>query len=116
MGKHWVGVDLDGTLAIYDTWQGPAHIGAAIPKSVEFVKALLNAGMTVKILTARVCSRTPPEDLAVAIKAINAFCMEQFGRTLEITAEKDWDLMEFYDDRAITVEYNQGIEVPQWDR
>jgi hypothetical protein len=31
----WIGVDLDGTLAFYDEWIGPEHIGAPIPGMVD---------------------------------------------------------------------------------
>lgn len=27
----WIGVDLDGTLAVYDEWRGVSHIGAPVP-------------------------------------------------------------------------------------
>lgn len=32
--KPWLGVDLDGTLAVYDKWRGIEHIGAPIPAMV----------------------------------------------------------------------------------
>jgi len=34
----WIGVDLDGTLAVYDGWRGPEHIGPPVPAMVERVK------------------------------------------------------------------------------
>lgn len=51
--KGWIGVDLDGTLAHYDGWKGPEHIGAPIPAMVERVKAWLAEGKEVRISTAR---------------------------------------------------------------
>jgi len=38
-GRPWIGVDLDGTLAHYDGWKGPTHIGAPIHKMVQRVRA-----------------------------------------------------------------------------
>ena len=35
----WIGVDLDGTLAIYTGWKGCDHVGEPIPPMVERVKA-----------------------------------------------------------------------------
>ena len=37
----WIGVDLDGTLAHYEGWQGETHIGAPISAMVERVKRWL---------------------------------------------------------------------------
>jgi hypothetical protein len=31
----WIGVDLDGTLAIYGGWTGPRSIGEPVPKMLE---------------------------------------------------------------------------------
>ena len=105
----WVGVDLDGTLAKYDGWKGPAHIGAPIKPMVEKVKQLLTTGITVKIFTARVCSAQPKEELKIARKTIAEWTKQHIGRELEATAEKDWNMIEYYDDRAIRVAYNSGI-------
>lgn len=49
----WIGVDLDGTLAEYNGWQGIDHIGKPIPKMVNRVKKWLSEGVQVKIFTAR---------------------------------------------------------------
>ena len=57
MSRGWIGVDLDGTLAEYNGWQGPANIGAPIPAMVERVKAWLEEGRDVRIFTARVGPR-----------------------------------------------------------
>lgn len=34
----WIGVDLDGTLAVYKGWNGPEHIGEPIPIMIDRVK------------------------------------------------------------------------------
>lgn len=106
--KGWFGFDLDGTTAVYEGWKGPGHIGNPIPRTVERIKRLLSAGQTVKIVTARVCSKQTSEDRELAHIAIRAWTKEHIGQELEATAEKDWDMIELYDDRAIQVELNTG--------
>ena len=105
----WVGVDLDGTLAYYNGWKGPTHIGEPITPMVNKVKQLLQQGANVKIFTARVCSAQPETELAEAKEAIAQWTLQHIGKELEVTAEKDWNMIEFYDDRAIHVQYNSGI-------
>lgn len=104
----WVGFDLDGTLAVYTGWKGPDHIGEPIPPMIAKVKELLEAGTDVRIFTARVCSQCSPEELEIAKETIKAWCKEHIGQELLITAEKDWGMIEYYDDRAVGVEYNTG--------
>lgn len=106
--KGWYGYDLDGTLAIYSVWAGPDIIGRPIPIAIAHLKGLLDQGKNVKIFTARVCSLQTPEDILVSTATIEAWCLEHIGRVLPITAEKDFYLIEYYDDRAIQVEFNTG--------
>ena len=106
--KGWIGVDLDGTLAHYTTWQGPTHIGAPIVPMLEKIKAILQTGMTVKIFTARVESCVSEEERQQAKEAIAQWTLFHLGTALEATSEKDWNMIEYYDDRAIQVEYNTG--------
>ena len=54
MTQGWIGVDLDGTLAYYDHWRGPHHIGDPIPAMLNRVKSWLAEGKDVRIFTARV--------------------------------------------------------------
>ena len=54
MAEGWIGVDLDGTLAEYDGWVGPQHIGKPVPLMVDRVKRMLDYGEDVRIFTARV--------------------------------------------------------------
>jgi hypothetical protein len=105
----WHGVDLDGTLAEYDGWQGATHIGRPIPKMVERVKRWLAAGEQVKIFTARVCSNNPGR--FEASQAIDVWCLEVFGQTLPQTAEKDYYMIDCWDDRCVQVVPNLGIAV-----
>jgi methionine salvage enolase-phosphatase E1 len=48
-----IALDLDGTLAWYDGWQGHDHIGRPFSDTVEFVKSLHEAGHEMWIFTAR---------------------------------------------------------------
>jgi hypothetical protein len=106
--KPWIGFDLDGTLAVYTYWQGPTHIGEPIPTMIKKVRHLLDSGQRVKIFTARVCSTQPEGDREVAEQTIKNWCKKYIGQELEVTSEKDWFMIEFYDDRCIQVEYNTG--------
>jgi hypothetical protein len=103
----WIGVDLDGTLARYDGWVSETHIGPPIPLMVAPVRTWLAAGVTVKIVTARVGSTTPNDHAAVTA-AIKAWCREHVGWELEVTAHKDYQMVELWDDRCVQVVPNTG--------
>lgn len=100
--RAWIGVDLDGTLAHYDGWKGPEHIGAPIPKMVERVKRWLSEGKEVCIFTARACI---PEQISF----VEDWCEEHIGVCLPVTNIKDYGMIELWDDRAIQVWENEGI-------
>lgn len=104
----WIGVDLDGTLAHYDGWQGIAHIGAPIPKMVTRVQQWIAKGQVVKIFTARVGGA---EDSSLAQIYINNWCHRHIGIVLPITAKKDMAMVELWDDRAVQVQTNTGNRV-----
>lgn len=108
--KGWIGVDLDGTLATYTGWQGPAHIGAPVPLMVARVKQWLKEGKSIRIFTARVCGYQDLEIRAVKTM-IEAWCVIHIGIALPITNIKDRDMIELWDDRAIQVIPNTGISV-----
>lgn len=103
----WIGVDLDGTLAVYDTFISPTHIGAPIEKMVNRVKWMLAEKIVVKIFTARASDADPTARLQV-IEAIDQWCLEVFGQTLPITCVKDYGMVALYDDRAIQIIKNTG--------
>jgi len=104
MISGWIGVDLDGTLAIYDGLKGIEHIGDPVYLMLYRVNEWLQQGITVKIFTARAAV---PE----AIPAIHSW-LEKFGLPkLEVTNIKDFAMIELWDDRAIQVEANTGIRV-----
>jgi hypothetical protein len=101
----WIGCDLDGVLAEYHN-PSDGSIGRPIEKMVEKVRAKLVAGIEVRIVTARVSSNA--SDRHAQRMAIRAWCFEQFKRPLRVTAEKDRDMLELWDDRARQVVTNLG--------
>jgi hypothetical protein len=105
--KGWIGVDLDGTLAMYTGWQGADHIGAPVPPMVERVRQWRAQGIEVRIFTARVYKM---DDEAKRIaNIIGAWCEAHIGEWLPITARKDYAMIELWDDRAVRVIANTGI-------
>ena len=105
--RRWVGVDLDGTLARDDA-EGhllpPYPLGQPVPEMVQMVRSLLAAGVTVKIFSARACE---PESIPI----IQAWAERHGLGRLDVTNQKDFDLIRFYDDRAIQVVPNRGTSV-----
>lgn len=112
----WIGVDLDGTLAEYHGWSD--EIGKPVPLMVNRVRDWIAQGWTVKIFTARVAASGKPspesglsdsQEFADAQrKLIEAWCLKHIGMKLEVTATKDFGLVEFWDDRAVRVICNTG--------
>jgi hypothetical protein len=109
--KGWIGIDLDGTLAEYDGWKGSRHIGEPIPLMLKRVKKWLEEGKEVKIFTARVSTNNP--ERMQSISAIYDWCMKHFGRALDMTAEKDYGMIELWDDRCVQVIPNTGIAIQE---
>jgi len=103
----WIGVDLDGTLAKYDGWQGATHIGEPIAPMLERVKRWMTEGHEVRIFTARVSGRDEKEHREV-VAAIQTWCVRHFGRLMDITCVKDYGMIELWDDRCVQVEANTG--------
>lgn len=105
--RGWVGVDFDGTLATYQGWNG-GRAGQPIPEMVERIKAWLEVGQEVRIVTARV-GEQPEAGFADAQRAmIEAWCVEHIGTKLAVTAAKDFSMVALYDDRCVRVEPNTG--------
>lgn len=114
MSTGWIGVDLDGTLALYDGWKGPDDIGDPIPLMVGRVKDWLAAGHDVRIFTARVSHDGTEErlrDATIAKLAIIAWCNEHIGVQLPVTNVKDYACIEIWDDRCVQVEENTGVPI-----
>lgn len=113
MNKGWIGVDLDGTLAHYDHWAGPTHIGPPISVMVERVKKWLVDGYEVRIFTARI---SDPVYRHMIRTAIQDWTEEYIGRKLEVTNIKDYNMLELWEDRAVQVIPNTGEPVGQSTR
>jgi hypothetical protein len=109
----WVGVDFDGTLAEYEHWQGPSHVGRPITKMVNRVKRWLKEGREVRIFTARVSHDGTAERMLqaqVAQYAIRDWCVQHLGVELPITCTKDYGMIELWDDRCVQVLTNTGLQ------
>jgi len=94
-------VDLDGTLAEYDNWVSPTHIGNPVPEMAFRVKKWLSEGKDVRIFTARA---SVPEMIPV----VEEWAEKHFGQKLKVTNQKDFSTETIWDDRARQVEINTG--------
>jgi hypothetical protein len=121
MSKAWIGVDLDGTLAHYDEWRGPDHIGEPVPAMVERVKKWIEmyGPEGVKIFTARVDGGEVAlsmgnkegehfKDVERMKQLIRDWCQKHIGVRLEVTNKKDYGMIALWDDRAVRVIPNTG--------
>ena len=108
----WIGVDFDGTLAEYNGWKGPTHLGIPIAPMVARVHKWLEDGREVRIFTARVYA--PPNDAeaqknaALGLLHIQDWCERHIGCILPITCTKDYGMIELWDDRCVQVTANTG--------
>ncbi len=104
----WIGCDLDHTLARYEPGMGERNIiGTPVPRMVKRVKKWLKAGIEVRIMTARV-NKYPGWDHEAARVAIGDWCLKVLGVRLRVTNEKDFEMIELWDDRAVRVEADTG--------
>jgi len=110
MSKGWIGVDLDGTLAHYEGWRADGSIGEPVPLMVQRVTRWLEEGKDVRIFTARVTGRSL-QDNSDQMYKILAWCLEHIGISLPITATKDMQMIELWDDRCVQVIPNTGISL-----
>lgn len=111
MSNGWIGVDMDGTLAVYDGWHGIEHIGGPIPKMVNRVKAWLANGYDVRIFTARVAPTSLNANSVnrnTVVAPIQAWCLHHLGKVLPVTHEKDFQMIALWDDRCVQVVENTG--------
>lgn len=116
-GSPWIGVDLDGTLAFYDHWRRWDHIGPPLQPMVDRIKGWLVEGKTVKIVTARFHNDGRTERCRVTgvmfdsydvVQVIQNWTLEHIGARLPVTATKDLNMIELWDDRAIQMVPNTG--------
>ncbi len=106
----WIGVDLDGTLAEYNGWVSELHIGEPIPAMAERVRTWISEGREVRIFTARVGKQGRSESTIDEIRtAIQNWTEKHLGVRLAVTNEKDYGMVELWDDRAIRVIANTGV-------
>jgi DNA topoisomerase I len=108
----WIGVDMDGTLAMWEEGQDLMVIGPPTPPDpisglsmVDRVKEWLSEGKDVRIFTARVADDTD----GTQRRLIEEWCKEYIGQALHVTNEKDHHMTDLWDDRAHGVERNTGI-------
>ena len=101
MVSGWIGIDLDGTLAQYDGWRD-GEIGVPVPLMLQRVKEWIAKGITVKIVTARA---NVPDMIPPVQDWLEAHGLPR----LEVTAIKDFSMIELWDDRCVPVETNTGI-------
>lgn len=98
----WIGFDLDGTLAYYESgYCEKGIVGDPIPSMITVLRSWLEKGATVKIFTARANS---PEH----VQLIRAWLKKQGLPDLEITDTKGPGMVLGYDDRIIQVRKNTG--------
>jgi hypothetical protein len=103
--RECVAVDLDGTLAKDNGWKGPEHIGEPVKPMLDLVRKLLDDGEDVVIFTARV------HDGEKSTKDhIKQWLKDHDLPDLEVTNEKRPDMEKFYDDKAVAVEKNKGVD------
>jgi len=110
-GQGWIGCDFDGTLARWESWGGPTELGEPVPRMVNRVRAWLDQGRDVRIMTARANPKYP--EASVAVPAIRRWCLAHVGRVLPVTWEKDYEMAELWDDRAVGVVPNIGLSHPE---
>ena len=100
----WIGVELDGTLA---THTGSINkIGEPVHPMRTRVQQWLMAGIDVRLFTAR--ANYP----ALTEKVQDWLNAQQLGE-MKITAEKDFQMSQFWDDRCIRVVQNTGSIVAE---
>ena len=108
----WIAVDLDGTLAEYNGWVNETHIGEPIELMVRRVIEWMEDGREVRIFTARVGTQgRATEDIDTIRSAIQDWTEQHLGCRLLVTNEKDYGMVELWDDRCIQVISNTGIPV-----
>lgn len=100
--RSWIGVDLDGTLAQYSGWRGLDHVGKPVPVMLARVKHWLDEGYAIKIFTARASEGER------GILPVKKWLAANGLPDLEVTNQKDFAMIELWDDRAVQVVANTG--------
>lgn len=97
--QYWIGFDFDGTISHSESDKTNPMNGMEITHMVNLMTSYHDAGIKVKIITAR-----PKEEWAI----IREFLEDNLLPYFEITNSKDKWMRVFYDDRAITTIRNEG--------
>jgi hypothetical protein len=117
MSRGWIGVDLDATLAHYTHWVSWNSIGPPVEKMVERVKQWLAEGKDVRIFTARANIGSEGFECKITgqfvtqrmmLDVIQDYSEKLFGVRLPVTYQKDFMMIELWDDRAVQVIPNTG--------
>jgi hypothetical protein len=119
MAWGWIGVDLDGCLALHGdapTWDG--SIGPPVPRMLARVKQWLADGEDVRIVTARLAPYWPdemdPRHPQHQAQIIAAWCLEHVGQVLPATCQKDYGMRVLWDDRCIHIVHNTGLTLEEY--
>ena len=102
--RPWIGVDLDGTLAKDGPCVDAYHIGQPVEPMMNRVRGWIAQGMHVKIVTARA-------GIPHGIPPVKVWLKKHGLPDLDVTNEKDFNMIELWDDRAIQVIPNSGTPV-----
>lgn len=106
------GVDLDGTVATYETGDyKPGVIGDPIEKMAMRIKLWREAGERVDIFTARAHPSHGPEATELEVNAVKAWCQTHLGFEPIVTCMKDPMWSDHWDDKAVRVIQNTGEAV-----
>jgi hypothetical protein len=121
--KICIGVDFDGTLVKYTGWKGDDNIGEIVPLMAHRVHKWLKEGIEVRIVTARAYKY----EMAVLMGESPEICTEIFQKTIVpiiewgklhfhgyefiVTSMKSPNMVEIWDDRAISVKSNVGTNL-----
>ena len=106
--RGWIGVDFDGTLALYTDYDGADELGDPIAPMIKRVKRWLKRGYEVRIFTARAAN-------SLSVRAIEEWLEENLGELLPITNIKDRDMIALWDDRCVPVYCNEGEPMIETD-
>lgn len=96
-----MGFDFDGTVCRLTD-------GRPVDSIVEKIRRFRSQGVEVRICTARISSKQSQAHIFAHTKHIEEWCKTHIGEVLPITAEKDYDMVLLYDDRAVAVETDTG--------
>jgi len=107
-----VAIDLDGTLAHYDHWRGPEHIGAPVTEAMTICRLLHKAGIKVIVYTCRT-NRTMNEisgiNTAKMVRDIGAWLHEWDLGFIHVSENEGKPFASAYiDDRAVYFKRNGG--------